>query len=279
MTDLDLNHLRSWIGRTETAADQLTSSLVQRLNATLDRDGEAHDGATAPLLIHHCLCLPAVPTVGLGPDGHPERGGFLPPVPLPRRMWAGSDITFHAPLWVGDEVRRQSEVTDVAIKEGRSGRLCFVAVKHAFSTAAGPAVTETQNIVYRDAAKASKITPPAPQAQIGEHKRSFGTEPERLFRYSALTFNTHRIHYDAPYTTNTEGYPGLVVHGPLQAMVLAHFAADLKGAPLRRFRFRGVSPMIAGAPMDLHASEMDDGMKLWTARGAAPTAMEAQAWW
>lgn len=276
MTEIDVNTLRDWIGRQDHATELLTPTLVARLGATMDRETDLDDGAVAPLLVHHCLCQPAAPTAALGPDGHPARGGFLPPVPLPRRMWASSDIRFHGPLRIGDVVSRRSEVTDITAKEGRSGSLCFVIVTHEISTPTGPALTEEQTIVYRGASRSKPAPTPAP---TGAERRSMGTEPERLFRFSALTFNSHRIHYDAPYATETENYPGLVVHGPLQAMALAQFAADLRGAPPARFRFRGLTPMISGAPMELHANAHDHGMVLWTARANAPTAMEAQAWW
>lgn len=277
--DLDLDHLRSWIGRQDQATDLLTPTLVARLNATLDRDDPTAHGAEAPVLIHHCLCQPAVPTAELGPDGHPARGAFLPPVPLPRRMWASGDITIHAPLRIGDEVTRRSEISDVSLKTGRSGRLCFVTVTHEISTGGDPRLTETQIIVYRDAAPSSPpptAPPPAPQ---GTEHRQIGTEPERLFRYSALTFNSHRIHYDAPYATSQEHYPGLVVHGPFQAMVLAHYARDLKGTAPRRFRFRGLAPLFSGAPMEMHATPTATGLDLWTTRPGAPMAMQASADW
>ncbi len=280
MTDaLDIDHLRRWIGREEQAEELLTPALVQRFDATLDRapgpDGE--DGA-APPLIHLCLCQPAAPTAELGPDGHPARGGFLPPVPLPRRMWAGGAFTFHAPLRTGAHVTRRSVIRDVTVKQGRSGTLCFVTVEHAFAGDGTLAVTERQDIVYRAAGDAAP--PPAPPAPEGARSRRATASAPLLFRYSALTFNGHRIHYDAPHARTAEGYPGLVVHGPLQATWLCHFAAELAGAPPARFRFRSLSPLFGTDDVTLHADPPGPGpLRLWTARPGGPLAMEAEADW
>ncbi|NDW02277.1 MaoC family dehydratase N-terminal domain-containing protein [Salipiger sp. PrR002] len=278
--DLDLEHLRGWIGREETASELLTPTIVARLYATLDREGPTDDGAEAPLLTHHCLCQPAAPTAALGPDGHPQRGGFLPPVPLPRRMWAGGALSFKTAPRIGQTVTRRSLVEDVTMKQGRSGRLCFVTVTHHVSSGGRDVLTERQDIVYRDVTPSrggpAAAPPPAP---TGEHQRSISTSPERLFRYSALTFNSHRIHFDFPYTTTEEGYPGLVVHGPLQAMLLAQYAADLRGRAPQRFRFRSLSPVFGGAPLLLNAQDSGDALELWTACPDGPVAMEARAEW
>ena len=165
----------------------------------------------------------------LGPDGHPTRGGFLPPVPLPRRMWAGGELEFFEPLRVGDDSKRTSRITDVTIKTGSTGTLCFVSVEHIVSTPRGMALRERQDIVYRDmggAAPSAKAPPPAP---VAKHRESHVSDPVLLFRYSALTFNGHRIHYDRDYVTKVEGYPGLIFHGPLQAALIVEFAAKLHG--------------------------------------------------
>lgn len=279
-SDLDLDHLRGWIAREETAFELLTPSLVARLYATLDRDGPTGEGSEAPLLIHHCLCQPTVPTSVLGPDGHRPRGGFLPPVPLPRRMWAGGALTFRTALRIGETVTRRSVVDDVTIKQGRSGQLCFVTVTHHVSSEGRDALTERQDIVYRDVTPPrgdSTIAPPA--APTGEHQLSISTSPERLFRYSALTFNSHRIHYDFAYTTSEEDYPGLVVQGPLQAMLLAQYAADLRGRAPFKFRFRSLSPVFSGAPLLLNARESNGALDLWTACPDGPVTMEARAEW
>lgn len=278
---IDLDHLRTWIGREEESCELLTEAITSRFNATLDREGPAQNGAVAPLLIHLCLAPPAAPTRQLGPDGHPARGGFLPPVPLPRRMWAGGTFTFHDEIRVGDVVTRHSTIREVTVKEGRSGTLCFVTVDHRIESGGRLAIEERQDIVYRgkDPAPggAPKAAPPA--AAQGTDRAVVDPSPALLFRYSALTFNGHRIHYDNPYTRNEEGYPGLIVHGPLQATLLVQFAERLRGERPARFDFRSLSPLFDTAPFTLNAGQDGDGLRLWTAREGGPVAMEARATW
>ena len=277
--DMTLDHLKGWIGREESASELLTPVLTERFLATFDRDGESGPGAEAPLLLHHALCHPVAATSELGSDGHPHRGGFLPPVTLPRRMWAGGEIAFHSAPRVGEIVTRNSVIDDVRIKQGRSGTLCFVTVTHDFSADGRAVLSERQDIVYRDA-PAAGATPTAPApAPDGTSRREVDPSPELLFRYSALTFNSHRIHYDLPYVTGEEGYPGLVVHGPLQAALLVQYATDLRGAAPARFRFRGLTPAFSGSPLVLHATEEDGEMTLWSAAPGGPVAMEASAQW
>ncbi|MFG1230022.1 HTD2 family dehydratase [Xanthobacter wiegelii] len=275
----DIARLQAWVGRTEEAEEEVTAALVRRFRATFDEaPGDPRAGEAAPLLLHWCLTQPAVPTGALGADGHPARGGFLPPVPLPRRMWAGGRLAFAGDIGVGDLVRRLSTVDEVSLKEGRSGALCFVTVRHEITCAGRVAITETQNIVYRavDTAAAGKAPEPAPE---GRHRRAVDPSAAILFRYSALTFNGHRIHYDQPYVTGEEGYPGLVVHGPLQATWLARFAAEIGGAPPTGFSFRGLSPVFGGVPLVLHAEEEGSRLKLWTSCHGGPVAMSAEAEW
>jgi len=279
--DLDLDHLRSWIGRSDTMSEILSPQLVTRFNATVGRDVPAEAGNAAPLMIHFCLAQPVAGLDSLGPDGHPARGGFLPPVPLPRRMWAGGGVEFKAPLIIGAEVTRHSSIESVEMKQGRSGALCFVTVMHDYSAEGQLCVRERQDIVYRGApsskeAGAAKPEDPAPR---GTHHRTVTPTPTMLFRYSAITFNGHRIHYDAPYAREVEGYGGLVVHGPLQATLMAHRAADLSGKPPARFSFCGKSPLFDDAPFTIHAEMAGDVMSLWTAREGGPVAMEATASW
>lgn len=277
--DMNLDHLKGWIGREERASELLTPVLTERFLATFNRDGESFAGAEAPLLLHHALCHPVAATSELGPDGHPHRGGFLPPITLPRRMWAGGAIAFHSAARVGETVTRTSVIDDVRIKQGRSGTLCFVTVTHDYSAEGRAVLSERQDIVYRDApvpGTAPRTPPPAPE---GVMRREVDPSPELLFRYSALTFNSHRIHYDLPYVTGEEGYPGLVVHGPLQAALLVQYAADLRSAAPARFEFRGLSPAFSGHPLVLHASEEDGAMRLWSAAPGGPVAMEARAEW
>ncbi len=275
--DIDLDHLRGWIGREEVQSELLTGALVQRFNATFDRTSALEDGAPAPLLIHLCLGQPAVPSAELGPDGHPARGGFLPPVPLPRRMWAGGAFHFHAPVRIGEVVTRRSVIEDVTLKHGSTGTLCFVTVTHHIESAGRKVVTERQDIVYRDAGAPPRMMPEA--ADLGAYHRQIAATPTLLFRYSALTFNGHRIHYDAPYVTGTEGYPGLIVHGPMQATLLAQYAADLRGAVPERFTFRSLSPIFDTHDFTLNARDDGDAVLLWTAAIGGPVAMDARATW
>lgn len=279
---LDSGLLRQWIGRSETATDLLTPTLAERFHATIGLAGPPPGtGELAPRLIHFCLNQPAVPMAEIGEDGHPARGGFLPPVALPRRMWAASEIAFTGDLRVGDTVTRRSTIADVVVKEGRSGILCFVTVEHEVSNHDGLVATDRQSIVYRamDAAPAAPAAPePAPE---GATTAVIEPSVVRLFRYSALTFNGHRIHYDMPYAREAEGYPGLVVHGPLQATLLLHRAAALRvGEPPARFSFRSTSTLFGEDAMCLHAGEMTgDMLSLWTARPGGPVAMQAEARW
>ena len=279
--DLDLDHLRSWIGTGETMSEPLSPQLVTRFNATVGCTSSTEGGHSAPLMIHFCMAQPVAALDCLGPDGHPARGGFLPPVPLPRRMWAGGEIEFKNPLIVGAEVTRLSTIKTVEIKHGRTGTLCFVTVNHDYSTNEQLCVRERQDIVYRDppAPDGENVAPKADPAPAGMHHQVVTPTPTMLFRYSAITFNGHRIHYDAPYAREVEGYGGLVVHGPLQATLMAHMAADLAGKPPARFRFRGLSPLFDDAPFGIHADMDGDVMSLWTARDSGPVAMQAIASW
>ena len=277
--DVDIAHLQGWIGREQTESEVLTPTLVRQFNATFDRRSGTAPGEVAPLLIHLCLTQPIAPMSGLGRDGHPALGGFLPPVPLPRRMWAGGSFAFRGSLRIGDEVTRQSTITDVQLKQGRSGTLCFVTVSHEISANGHPVLSERQDIVYRDIPAGGQARAAPPAAPAGEHSRSLTPHPTLLFRYSALTFNGHRIHYDKPFCIETEGYPGLVVHGPMQATMLCQYAADLKGEPPARFRFRSLSPLFDDADFSLNATPEGGGLTLWTARPGGPVAMEAEADW
>lgn len=281
---LDVDNLRRWIGAEEVAQDVLTPALAERFHATLSLPGEPpRSGEPAARLIHFCLCQPAAPMQTLGEDGHPARGRFLPPVPLPRRMWAGSDIRFSGELRVGEQVERRSRIADVVVKTGRTGTLCFVTVDHQVAGEAGVAIEERQTIVYR-AADDAPAPVPAPQpepAPTGEFVETITPGAPLLFRYSALTFNAHRIHYDLPYAREVEGYPGLVVHGPLQATLLLHLAARRHGgrAP-GAFNFRSQSTLFAAEPMALHSGALADGaMSLWTSRPGGAVAMKAEARW
>jgi 3-methylfumaryl-CoA hydratase len=278
----DLDHLRQWIGRSTEASDIVTAQLVRGLRATLFMDiGAPTPDDAAPFTTHWCLAQPVYPASELGPDGHPARGGFLPPVPLPRRMWAGGKLEFLEPLRVGDEVTRTSRISDVTMKTGSTGVLCFVSVEHLITTTRGTAIRERQDIVYRDisiAPAAAPANPPAPPP-AAQHRESHIADPVLLFRYSALTFNGHRIHYDRDYVTRVEGYPGLIFHGPMQAAFLVEFAAKLHGgvAP-KKFSYRGVQPLFEGE-FSVNANVSDAGMELWTANSAGLPTMKGTATW
>lgn len=279
---IDLAELQTWVGRTEEAEDWITPQMTRGLRAVLDQDpGEPQPGDPAPSGIHWCLAPPTAPMSALGQDGHPARGGFLPPVPLPRRMWAGGELEFLDRLLVGDRVLRRSRIESVELKQGRSGALCFVAVRHELSTGRGAAIRERHDIVYRQAAPPAapaSATPPAALPEA-EASRTVQASPVLLFRYSALTFNGHRIHYDRRYCQEEEHYPGLVVHGPLQATLLLDLVRSLSdGRPLRSFRFRGVHPLFDGAPFSVNGRHSGaQRLELWVADAAGRQAMAAEA--
>ena len=258
-------------GRTETRHDTVWPLLARGMAATL---GVAEPDRLLPPLWHWMLFQDWVPPERLGPEGHPRRGGFLPPLDdLPRRMWAGGRLTFHAPLVVGEPVSRVSTILSVNEKRGASGRLVFVTVRHEIAGAGGLAITEEQDIVYRgtegSAVKPASAAPPV--AAIAA--RTVHPDPVLLFRYSALTGNSHRIHYDADYVRDTEGYPGLVVHGPLQATWLAALAGDR----VRHFSFRGQRPAFAGNPLALEAWAEDGGTRLRSRDQTGAVCMTAEA--
>jgi len=249
--------LDSWIGREQHRSGILHPELAEAFAATLDLPPQ--DGV--PLGLHWCLGLDNVPTAQLGPDGHPPRGDFLPPVALPRRMWASGTLDIHAPLLLGQRIDRHSRIAAIQEKTGGSGTLCFVTVEHRVTADGRLAITERQDIVYRAAGTPGDpgaLPEDAPTALPPRSRRLMPTPP-LLFRYSALTFNAHRIHYDLPYAREVEGYPGLVVHGPLQATLLAAHAAAELGRPLTRFAFRGRVPAFAGLSLTLRAEEDGKG--------------------
>jgi 3-methylfumaryl-CoA hydratase len=284
MTDKpDLDHLRQWIGRTEEASDIVTAQLVKALRATLFMEiGKPKAGDAAPFTGHWCLAQPVYPMSELGPDGHPARGGFLPPVPLPRRMWAGGELEFFEPLRVGDKMTRTSRIADVTMKSGSTGALCFVSVNHQITTPRGTAIRERQDIVYRGDSTSQPSAPAKPAAPppAAQHRESHMADPVLLFRYSALTFNGHRIHYDRDYVTRVEGYPDLIFHGPMQAAFLVEFAAKLRrGAAPKKFSYRGVQPLFEGSEFSINANDTDAGMELWTANSAGQPTMKGTATW
>jgi 3-methylfumaryl-CoA hydratase len=276
-----LAQLRSWEGRSETLHDQVTGAPVRNLSATLDRaDPEPAPGSELPPLWHWLYFLPGHRQSELGPDGHAKRGGFLPPVPLPRRMWAGGRLQWHAPLRVGDEIARTSRIVSVSHKSGRTGDLVFVLVRHEVHNTSGLALTEEHDIVYRAAAQPGDPVPP-PQAapRDAPWSREIVPDPVLLFRYSALTFNGHRIHYDRSYVTEVEGYPGLIVHGPLIATLLVDLARREQPAPLRSFSFKAVRPTFDLHPFRVNGRPGADGKgaQLWAQDHEGWLTMQAEA--
>jgi 3-methylfumaryl-CoA hydratase len=254
---------------------------VKGLRATLFQEiGEPKPGDAAPWTVHWCLAQPVFPMSALSQDGHPTRGGFLPPVPLPRRMWAGGELEFFDAMRVGDEVTRTSRIADVTMKTGSAGVLCFVSVDHLVTTPRGTALRERQDIVYRDMATSSAPAKPAAPPPAATHRESHMADPVLLFRYSALTFNGHRIHYDRDYVTKVEGYPGLVFHGPLQAAFIVELAARLHGGtPPKKFSYRGLQPLFEGSEFSVNANDGGSGMELWTANSAGQPTMKGTAAW
>ena len=282
MTDtLDIAHLKQWIGRTDEQSDVITAQLVKGLRATLFLDiGTPQTGDAAPFTTHWCLAQPVAAMDKLGSDGHPARGGFLPPVPLPRRMWAGGEVQFIAPLQVGDAVTRSSKILDVNVKTGSTGTLCFVNVEHLITTKRGLAIRERQDIVYREAAGAQTgtgATAERDDAAAYEQVWAVPATPTLLFRYSAMTFNGHRFHYDQPYATRVEGYADLVVHGPIQATLLMNLAATLLGRVPRTFTHRGVSPLTANQIFRICGRRTGEGFEGVTLDEAGRVCMRARA--
>jgi 3-methylfumaryl-CoA hydratase len=281
--DLDVATLRAWQGRSESLDDRIAATPVAALSATLDRDDAPPAAGTAlPPLWHWLFFLPLAAQREIGPDGHPQRGGFLPPVPLPRRMWAGGRLQWHAPLAVGDAVRRVSRIESVTHKSGRSGEMIFVLVKHEVHGPNGLALTEEHDIVYRAAAQPGEAAPvPTAAPADAAFSREVFTDPVLLFRYSALTFNGHRIHYDRDYVMREEGYPGLIVHGPLIATLLVDLLR--REHPARRlasFSFRAVRPTfdqhalrVSGAPIE----GREYAFRLWAQDHEGLLTMQAEA--
>ncbi len=265
-----MQELSDWIGRSETLHDVIGPTPVLALNATLDREPiEAETGLPLPPLWHWLYFLPRHRRSEIGADGHARRGGFLPPVPLPRRMWAGGQFDFRSPVRVGDAVTRTSTIEDVTTKAGRTGPLVFVKVRHDIhrNGEPEPAIVEHHDIVYREARQPGDAEPPpqAAPAQAPWH-RDLVPDDVLLFRYSALTFNGHRIHYDRRYVTEVEGYPGLIVHGPLIATLLMDLLRrHAPEATVANFRFKAVRPTFDGAPLRVNGAPQADGrtVRLW----------------
>ena len=277
----DLEKLKEWIGRKESDVDYVTVPAVHRLAATLDRgDPMPKMGDPLPVGWHQILFPRVVRQSQIGADGHPERGDFLPPVPLPRRMFAGKRTTFHADLKVGDAVRRESVIMEVNIKQGRTGQMVFVTVKTDMTSPRGLAITEEQDFVYREAAPDG--TPPQPpQRAPGKAvwSRVVTPDPVMLFRYSALTFNGHRIHYDLPYVTKVEGYPGLVMNGGLTTLLAFELARTHGSTPIRYISSRNVRALFVNQQITLGGEPSLDNKtaQLWALNPDGALALTAEA--
>lgn len=265
-----MENLSDWIGRQESVRDTIGATPVKALNATLDHPAMAVvPGTQLPPLWHWLYFLPLHRQSEIGADGHARRGGFLPPVPLPRRMWAGSQFEFRSPVRVGDDVERTSTITNVTQKEGRTGQLVFVKVRHELrcNGAPDPAIVEFHDIVYREAKQATDVEPPPVAAAAGAlWQQEIVPDDVLLFRYSALTFNGHRIHYDRQYVTEVEGYPGLIVHGPLIATLLMdQIRRHLPSADVASFSFKAVRPTFDLHPFRINGAPQADGktVRLW----------------
>lgn len=282
---IDLTHLRQWVGRQHTSIDTLSLRHARLMAATLGQNPEqlqAHD--PLPPLWHWVYFLEGLPPEQLGRDGHPARGGFLPPVPLANRMWAGGRLEFFAPLRLDEPAEKRSQVLAVEHKSGRSGDLVFVTVEHAVWQGGERALREEHDIVYKNPSppqtqKQSQSTPPAP----GQWQRQCRPDTTLLFRYSALTFNGHRIHYDQDYCRQVEGYDNLVIHGPLNATFLAALAHDVgheQGQKtLRSFSYRGLQAATLGTALHYHAQATEGGLNLWVHRDDGVVSMQAEAVW
>ena len=274
---MDIDLLKGWIGRQEVLEDRLGLFPPAALAATLDRgDAAPAEGDVLPALWHWLYFLPRARQSEIGADGHPKRGGFLPPVELPRRMWAGGRLSFLAPLRLGEAVRRVSTIADVSAKSGRSGTLVFVLVRHEVFGPGGLAVTEEHDIVYRDAPGAGEVAPvPKPAVVESAWRRDLVADDVLLFRYSALTFNGHRIHYDRRYVTEVEGYPGLIVHGPLLATLLMDLFRRNDSRGVAGFSFRALAPVFDTTAFSVHGAPTAEGARLWVRRADGALCMEA----
>ena len=279
-----LDRLSDWVGRSETVDDIAYPTPVIALTATLDHPRTAAaTGSKLPPLWHWLYFLPMHQQSEIGPDGHAKRGSFLPPVPLPRRMWAGSQFEFRTPIRVGDRMSRTSTIDDVSVKEGRTGKLVFVKVRHEVrcNGAVEPALIEFHDIVYREAQRPDDVPPPPQKAAAdAPWQREIVPDDVLLFRYSALTFNGHRIHYDRKYVTEVEGYPGLIVHGPLIATLLMDLLRrEMPEADVASFRFKAVRPTFDPHPLRVNGALQPDGktVRLWAQDHEGWLTMDATA--
>lgn len=279
---LDETVLAAWIGRSETMSDMIDAAQARRMLATLDSTGDIDDGDALPPLWHWIYFLSAARMSDLGRDGHTRLGGSLPPVALPRRMWAGGRFEFHRPIVIGETITKTSTIDSIAMKHGRSGSLCFVTVRHDLSASDGSArLSEWHDIVYREDARPGSPPPQVPSPPANPTwSEAIAPSPTLLFRYSALTFNGHRIHYDRDYARGVEGYSDLVFHGPLTATLLAGLAARHGRGTLRIFSYRGVTPLFDSAPFRIcgkPSPNAREAIDVWAETPGGGLAMTASA--
>lgn len=276
--NIDMDYLSRWQERTRTRRDTITISPARRMAATLDVEHNFEVGDPLPPLWHWLYCLPDEPTRDLDADGHAQRGAFLPPVPLPRRMWAGGRLLFGQPLRIGEAAECISTVTNIEHKQGRSGPLVFVNVLHTVVVEYETCISEEQTLVYRGAPRRNEK---APQPQLSPTAAQWShpvtPDPVLLFRYSALTFNGHRIHYDRVYCKEHEGYPGLVVHGPLTATLLLHYLKPWlpAGKRISSFTYRAISPLFDTEPFRVEGRVMNgEEAQVWAVNAQGHLAMQ-----
>ena len=279
--NINVNELKSWIDNDEIAFDEVSQSLEARFRATLDEDpGNPQKGEIASSGLHWALAPAVVKSSLLGKDSHPKKGEFLPPVPLPRRMWAGCRTHFLKPLKIGDLVKKRSSVVDINLKDGKSGLLCFVTANYEFFVDDQLMIKEDHDLVYRDYNKEDKtifVKNDLPFVKSDYEEKIFA-HPTMLFRYSAITFNGHRIHYDYPYSTEEEGYKDLVFHGPLQATLMLRAAEKYKKAKVKSFSHRGVAPVYANDDLIINIkNKPNDSLNCFTSTKDAGMTMKAEA--
>jgi len=270
-----------WIGTAREQRERIDTALPAGMSAALDRDdAPPKDGDPLPPCWHWMFFRDSTVQSQLGADGLPERGALMPPVPLPRRMWAASNIRFKAPLRLGEVALKRSEIASITEKSGKSGRLVFVNLHHTVLNAADEvAIEEEQNIVYTEAPKSGAVAPPRPAPEDAAWRRELNPDPVMLFRYSALTFNPHRIHYDQPYVTGEEGYPDLVVHGPLIATLMVDLCRRSRpDAKIKEFSFRALAPLFVDRAMRLGGAPSDDGLSaaVWAANDEGGLASQGE---
>jgi 3-methylfumaryl-CoA hydratase len=275
-------NLQDWVGKTEEIVDRIYTTPVKALALTLNyQEFEAIEGNPLPEIWYWLYFLPLVSMSQVGPDGHPKRGGFLPPITLERRMWASGNLTFHQDLIIGEEIRKTSEIVKISEKEGKAGKLVFVTVKHLIQSARGVAAEEEQNIVYLHMPQSFVEPKPNPVPDDLDWKEQYPIDPVLLFRFSALTFNGHKIHYDWKYATEVEKYPGIVVQGPLQALLLLESAQNHNpGRKPASFNFRAVRPLFAFDKVYLCGkSNSEGGHDIYTANKDRNIGMQATITW